>query len=268
MSNNLNLINFNSIFFGGTGWNLLWSFGAAKKLYELGFRNHIRRVGCISAGCMSALAFLDAASFDIGIVQSEQLHKEKYFFSFEFRKRLRYYFEAFANQTVMDDIKKSGCEFYSCYVALNKFPDLELKLRKDFDNRDDLLTSLSAGCYIPFVFGIEPNMIAMPILNNGDFAVDAGIKGISTYRWDEKTLIVSPSQEMCANVIGGNLGTLQTIGIRSKKLTDKELFLKGYSDASRWYAEYFLHKFSWEKQNNWQKENLFTYKDFLKKFYK
>lgn len=65
---------FNSIFFGGIGWNLLWSFGASKKLHELGFRNHINKVGAISAGCMSALAFLDAADYEIGIVQSESIY--------------------------------------------------------------------------------------------------------------------------------------------------------------------------------------------------
>jgi hypothetical protein len=89
--------------------------------------------------------------------------------------------------------------------------------------------------------------------------------GISTYRWDEKTLIVSPSQKMAENVIGGNLGTLQTIGIRSKKLTDKELFLKGYTDASRWYAEYFLHEKSWNNESKWY-EKLIDYNVF-KKYY-
>jgi hypothetical protein len=242
---------FDSIFFGGTGFNLLWSFGASKKLYELNFRNNIQKVGSISAGCMSALAFLDAANYEIGIVQSEQLHKEKFFLSTEFRIRFRYYFEAFANVDPLNDIKNSGCDFYPFYGCLNSFPEIEIKTRNDFKDRDDLLTTCLAGCYIPFLFGIEPNLIKLPILSNGDLAVDAGIKTISTYRWDEKTLLVSPNEKMSENTIGGNLNILNTLGIRNKKLTDKELFLKGYMDASRWYAEYYLHEKSWRNQKHW-----------------
>lgn len=242
---------FDSIFFGGTGFNLLWSFGVSKKLYELNFRNNIQKVGSISAGCMSALAFLDAADYEIGIVQSEQLHKEKYLFSKEFRIKFRYFFEGFANNDPLSDIKNSGCEFYSFYASLNSFPNIEIKSKKDFKNRNDLLTTCLAGCYVPFLFGIEPNLIGIPILENGDLAIDTGCKGVSTFRWDEKTLLVSPNEKMSENTIGGNLSILNTIGIRDKKLTDKELFLKGYIDASRWYAEYFLHEKSWKNQKHW-----------------
>lgn len=256
---------FDSMFFGGTGWNLLWSFGVSKKLYEVGFRTHIKKVGSISAGCMSALAFLDAANYEIGIVQSEQLYKEKYFFSFDFRKRLRYFFEAFTNKDPLQDIKNSGCDFYSCYLDISNVLNPTIKLRNDFIDKNDLLTTCSAGCYVPFVFGIEPNMIGIPILSNGDFAVDAGCKGVSTYRWDEKTLLISPNEKMSENTIGGNLTVFNTVGLRPKHLTDQELFLKGYTDASRWYAKYFLHEKSWKNQKHWY-DNMIHYDVFKKMF--
>jgi hypothetical protein len=250
---------FDSLFFGGTGFNLLWSFGVSKKLYELNFRKNITKVGSISAGCMSALAFLDAANYEIGIVQCEQLTKEKCFLSTEFRVRFMYFFEGFVNNDPLNDIKNSGSDFYSFYISLNSFPKLELKSRKDFNNKKDLLTTCSAGCYVPFVFGIEPNLIGIPKLQNGDFAVDAGVKNISTYRWNEKTLLVAPNEKMSENTIGGDLNILNTLGF--KNITDKELFLKGYMDASRWYAEYFLHEKSWRNQRHWyqkmQDYNLF-----------
>ncbi len=256
---------FDSIFFGGTGWNLLWSFGVSKKLHELGFKNYVNKVGAISAGCMSALAFLDAADYEIGIVQSEQLHKQKYFLSIEFRKKFRYFFEGFANKDPLIDIKNSGCDFYSCYLKINDFPKTELKLRNDFIDKDDLLTTCLAGCYVPLIFGVEPNIIGIPILQNGDFAVDAGCAGSSTYRWNEKTLLVSPNEKMSDTIIGGNLSVLSTIGFRGKSLNDKQLFLKGYMDASKWYAEYFLHENSWRNQEHWYKK-LEDYDLFKKRF--
>jgi hypothetical protein len=257
---------FNSIFFGGTGWNLLWSFGASKKLHELGFKTHVKKVGSISAGCMSALAFLDAASYEIGIVQCEQLKQQKFFCSTEFRKKYRYFFEAFANINCVEDINNSNIEYHCFYAALNNFPKLNVKSKSGFIDRDDLLTTCLAGCYIPFLFGIEPNLIGIPILRNGDLAIDTGCKfGMSTYRWDDNTLLVSPSDSSNYNIIGGDLSLLTTIGVRPKYLTDKELFVKGYLDASRWYAEYYLHQKSWKNQKDWD-QSMINYELFKKYF--
>ena len=254
---------FDSIFFGGTGWNLPWSFGVAKKLEELGFRNNIKRVGSLSGGCFPALAFLGAADYEIGIVQCEQLKKEKHFLSFEFRKRFWYYFEGFAYNDCVENIKNSGVEYHCCYTTLNSFPKMKQKFESQFEDRHHLLEICMASIYVPLIFGIEPNVIGMK-LRNGDYAIDGGFIGDSTYRWDEKTLLISSSRNMSHNTIGNNFGLINTVGLRSKTLTNKELFLKGYADASRWYAEYVLYE-KLDKKEKWY-ENMIDYESFKKKF--
>ena len=255
---------FDSIFFGGTGWNLPWSFGVAKKLEELGFKNHIKKVGSLSGGCFPALAFLGAADYEIGVVQCDQLKKEKHFLSFEFRKRFAYFFEGFTNQTAIDDIKNSGIEYHCSYTNINKFPKLEQKFQKEYQDRSELLEVCLASVYVPLIFGVEPTVIGVK-LRNGDYAIDGGFIGDSTFRWDDKTLLISSSRDMSHNTIGNNFGLINTVGLRSKSLTNKELFLKGYSDASRWYAEYVLYENFYDKKQKWH-ENIINY-DLFKKIY-
>lgn len=262
----ISLINFDSIFFGGTGWNLAWQFGVTKKLIQLGFNKKIKKVGSMSGGAFSGLVFCNAANYNRGVVQVEQLMNEGYLLSIEFRKRLRYYLELFVNNDPLEDIK--NFEFYTSYLKLNKFPKPEFILQSNFFDKHDLIDHVSAGCYIPFILGIEPNKIGIPILKNGDLAVDAGFHGKSIFRWSDRTLVVSPSEQSNENTIGGNYGTLSSIGIRSKNITHKELFMQGYSDASKWFAKYYLHGICWNKEMNWQKENSLSYSDFLKKNYK
>jgi hypothetical protein len=253
---------FDSIFFGGTGWNLPWSFGVAKKLEELGFKNSIKRVGSLSGGCFAALAFLGAADYEIGVIQCEQLKKEKHFLSFEFRKKFWYYFEGFVYQDGFDRLKNSSLEYHCSYTSLNEFPKLKQKFQTQYEDRHHLLETCMASVYVPLIFGVEPSVIGMRI-RNGDYAIDGGFIGDSTYRWDEKTLLISSSRDMSHNTIGNNFGLINTVGFRAKSLTNKELFLKGYSDASRWYAEYILYE-NFEKKQNWC-EYIEDYDSFKKK---
>ena len=264
----LNLIDFDSIFFGGTGWNLAWQIGATKKLMELGFDKKIKKIGTLSGGIISGLIFCRAANYNRGLVQAEQLMTNGYFLSKEFRKRYKYYFEHFINSDPLADIKNSGAEFYASYVKLNNFPKLEFIMKSNFIDKNDLIDTGMAGCYIPLILGIEPNKIGLPILQNGDIAIDGGLLGSSIFRWSEKTLVISPSQKSNYNTIGANYNVLATIGIRSKNLSNKKLFMEGYSEASKWFAEYYLHDYSWSKESEWEKNSSYTYEQFINKNYK
>ena len=252
---------FDSIFFGGTGWNLLWSFGASKKLHELGFNKKIKRVGGLSCGALSALAFIDSASYEVGIVQSEQLFKERFLFSRSFIKKFKYYADNFLNKSVIEDIKKSNVEFNIAYANL-KLTSLKLKIISDFSSRQDLIDKCVAGCNIPLILGVHNTIF--PKISNGDYVLDAGFLGDSYHRWDEKTLVVAPTEKSNENTIGGNYTISSALGLRNNKMSDKSLFLSGYLDASKWYADHYLYNNAWQNESNWH-EKTETFDEFLKR---
>ncbi len=234
-------LGYDAIMWGGTGWNLLWSFGVAQFFIDTGLESPYK-VGVVSGGCMPALAFCGAANQQIGIVQCEQLYKYgDIFFNDRFRRRLRRYFESFANQDCMEILK--DYDFYSTYTKIPSF-----KLIKDniHASRKDLLDKLMAGCHIPFLMGTN-----IPIFHNHNYMIDV-IDFRKTW-WEfpvNNTIVISPSEKSSINIIGGELNILTVIGVRGK-LTDKDLFLKGYKDAAEWYGN-IKHNEAWASKENWK----------------
>jgi hypothetical protein len=234
-------LGYDAIVWGGTGWNMLWSFGVSQFFLDTGIKSPAK-VGVVSGGCMSALAHIGAANQHVGIVQCEQLHRYgDFMFNDRFRRRYRRYFETFANTDCMETLKEY--DFYATHTQLPSF-----KLVKDnvHGSRNEFLDKLTAGCHVPFLFGTN-----IPMFYKGSYIVDT-LNFRKTW-WefpDNNTLVISPSESSSANIIGGNLSTLSTIGLMGK-MTYKNLFLKGYRDAAEWYGN-VKHDDAWVSKGDWR----------------
>ena len=67
-------LGFDAIVWGGTGWNMIWSFGVCQYLLDIGCKTP-QKIGVVSGGCMPALAFCGAADINLGIVQCNELYE-------------------------------------------------------------------------------------------------------------------------------------------------------------------------------------------------
>ena len=236
-------LGYDAIMWGGTGWNMLWSFGVSQFFIDTGFKSP-SKIGVVSGGCMPALAYIGAADQQIGIVQCEQLFKHgDYFFNDRFRRRFRRYFESFANQNCIEILKEY--DFYSTYTKVPSF-----KLVKDniHETRKEFLDKLLAGCHVPFLMGTN-----IPSFHKHHYIID--VLNFRKTWWEfpgNNTLVIAPTEKSSTNMIGGNLSVLSTIGIRGK-LTDKDLFLKGYKDAAEWYGN-IKRSEAWVSKENWREK--------------
>ena len=237
-------LGYDAIMWGGTGWNMIWSFGVSQFFMDTGLKSPIK-VGVVSGGCMSGLAFCGAANQQIGIVECEQLYRHgDYFFNDRFKRRFRRYFESFANADCMETLK--DYDFYATHTQLPR-----CKIVKDNihgTSRYEFLDKLSSGCHVPFLFGTN-----IPMFYKGNYIVDT-LDFRKTW-WEfpgNNTLVISPSEKSSANMIGGELSVLTTIGIRGK-LTDKDLFLMGYKAAAEWYGS-IKHAEAWVSKENWREK--------------
>lgn len=219
-------LGFDAIMWGGTGWNMIWSFGVSQFFMDVGLKCPVK-VGSISGGCMPALAFCGAANQQIGIVQCEQLYKYgDIFFNDRFKRRYRRYFESFANQNCMEILKD-----YDFYVTYTKIPSLKLTKDNLHDSRKEFLDKLVSCCQIPLLMGTN-----IPFFYKNHYIMD--VIDFRKSWWEfpaNNTLVVSPSEKSSSNIIGGELNILSTLGFR-RKITDKDLFLMGYKAAAEWYG--------------------------------
>lgn len=236
-------LGFDAIMWGGTGWNMIWSFGVSQFFMDTGLKSPIK-VGAVSGGCMPALAYIGAANQQLGIVQSEQIYcYGDILFNDRFRRRYRRYFESFANTDCMETLKE-----YDFYATYTKIPSFKLIKDNIHSSRNELLDKLIAGCHVPFLFGTN-----IPFKYKNSYIIDT-LDFRKTW-WEfhgNTTLVISPSDSSSTNMIGGNLSVLSTIGIRGK-LTDKDLFLKGYKDAAEWYGN-IKRSEAWVSKENWREK--------------
>lgn len=234
-------LGFDAIVWGGTGWNALWSFGVAQFFLDTGFECP-KKIGVISGGCLPGLSFIGAADQQMGIVQCEQLYNHgDFLFNDRFRRRYRRYMESFVNQDCMETLK--DYDFYSTYT---KIPSCELVKDNNHTSRKDLLDKITAGCHIPFLLGTN-----IPLFHKNNYIID--VLDFRKTWWTfpaHKTLVISPSEKSTDTIIGGNMGILNTIGIR-KNITDKDIFLKGYKDAAEWLANIRRDE-AWKLKENWR----------------
>ena len=234
-------LGYDAIMWGGTGWNMLWSFGVAQFFMDTGLKSPIK-VGVVSGGCMTGLVFCGAANQQLGIVQCEQLYNSgDLYFNNKFRPRFREWFEFFAKQDCMEILKEY--DFYSTYTKIPIF-----KIVKDniHSSRKEFMDKLVAGCHVPFLFGTN-----IPMFYKGNYVVDT-LDFRKTW-WEfpgNNTLVISPSEKSSANMIGGELSVLTTIGIRGN-LTNKDLFLMGYKTAAEWYGNIKRNE-AWASKENWR----------------
>lgn len=238
-------LGFDSVVWGGTGWNMIWSFGVLQFFIDAGLKSP-QKIGVVSGGCMPALAWIGAADHQIGIVQTEHLYKfGDIYFNDRFRRRFRRYFESFANKDCMETLK--DYDFYSTYT---KIPSFELVKDNKHESRKEFLDKLLAGCHIPFLLGVN-----VPLFHNGSYIIDV-INYKKTW-WTfpgNSTLVISPNEKSTHNIIGGEMNLLSTIGIRGK-LTSKDIFLKGYTAAADWYAN-IKYENTQRSKENWRNKSV------------
>ena len=238
-------LGYDAIMWGGTGWNIIWSLGVSQFFMDIGLKSPVK-VGVVSGGCFPALAFCGAADQQIAIVQSQQLYDHgDIFFNDRFRRRFRRYFESFANADCMETLKE-----YDFYTTHTKIPSFKLIKNNivNIESRKELLDNLFASCHIPFLLGIN-----IPVFQSGHYIID--ILDFRKTWWEfpgNVTLVISPIEKSSANMIGGELSILTTIAIRGK-LTDKDLFLKGYKDAAEWYGN-IKRSEAWVSKENWREK--------------
>lgn len=241
-------LGFDSIVWGGTGWNMIWSFGVCQYLLDIGC-SPPKDIGVVSGGCMPALAFCGAADINLGMVQTEELYDYgDFLFNNRFRIRYRLYLETYAKQNCMEILKD-----YNFYTTHTRIPKFDIYKSCDYKNREEFLDKLIAGCHVPLLFGTN-----LPYYENGNFLIDV-INGPSWWTFENKnTLVVSPLEKSSENIIGGDLSIAKVIGIRGKQ-TNKDLFIEGYAAAAKWHSDTKYNR-AWDIAEHWRKDRKLNYK--------